>query len=353
MSGRTLLVLTTVHQPDDARIRSKLIPALASAWDVTYACREPGPSDRSDLTWVPLRGGRVIRWLRAWATALSGRWDLVALHDPELLPIGVVRGLLGRPTLFDVHENVPDQIRHKPWLPAPMQRPMAGLARAGLRLAERLMAISLAEAGYAHLFTREHPVIANHLRETALPDPTDDGGYLVYLGDVTEQRGAFTALEAAAGAEAPLRLVGRVAPPDLVDRLRERAAALGVEADVLGPMPHEQALEVAASASAGLSPLSDVPNYRHSLPTKVPEYLALGLPVLVSDLPGTVEPLGGLDAVIALDPDDPAAWRAAGRRVVSDPSLRTAAAAQIPEVRHRFSWDDALVLRVYEQAAAR
>ena len=41
MSRGHLLVVTTVHTPDDARIRAKLIPTLAEEWDVTFATKRP------------------------------------------------------------------------------------------------------------------------------------------------------------------------------------------------------------------------------------------------------------------------------------------------------------------------
>ena len=158
-----LLVVTTVHHPDDPRIRSKLIPTLAQEWEITYATQSPGPSDRDGITVVELAGGRLGRLLAAGRLLVEKRWDLVALHDPDLLPLGLVRSLLGRPTLFDLHENLFELPRTREWLPAPMRRPLAWLGALALRLAERTMTVTLAEAGYSYLFRRSHPVIANHL----------------------------------------------------------------------------------------------------------------------------------------------------------------------------------------------
>lgn len=352
MTKPRLLVATSVHHPDDARIRSKLIATLSAEWDVHYAAPEPGPTDWSDLTWIPLPGRRLSRTARATRLLLRDGWDLVALHDPELLPGGLVRSRRGRPTLFDLHENLPAQLRTREGIPALLRRPLAGGAQWLLHMAEASMAITLAEEGYRSLFRAPHPVIANYLPGSLpAPHPPSEKPYLAYLGDVTAVRGAFLALEAAAGAGFGMVMVGRIAPPSLRHALTGRAEELGVDLELTGPLPHMAALERIVGASAGLSPLLDIGNYRHSLPTKVPEYLALGLPVLASDLPGTRLPLEGLEGVTYVPPGDSRAWNEAGRRLAAEPRVRQRAADQAYRVRERFSWPSEEVLSVYRKAA--
>lgn len=353
MSRGRLLVVTTVHQPDDARIRSKLIATLAKEWDVTYATKDPGPSDDTGLAWYRLAGGRGRRWLTASRVMQSKRWELVAVHDPELLPPALLRALMGRPTLFDLHENVPAQIQTKEWVPSLLRPGLGWTTRLMLRWAERIMAVTVAEEGYRHLFRTGRPVIANHLALADLPpaQPAANPAFMAYLGDVTEQRGAHLAIAAAAGGDMALVMVGRVAPPELIDELRDEAASQGVDLDLVGPLPHSQALARIAGASAGLSPLMDIPNYRHSLPTKVLEYLALGLPVLASDLPGTRAVTDDRVGVVHVTPGDTSAWRRAGAEVAAEPSRRSAAQAAAPSIRASYSWAEQEVLSVYRSAA--
>lgn len=351
MTRPRLLVATSVHHPDDARIRAKLITTLSTEWDVSYAAPDPGPSDTSDLTWIPLEGRRAARTLQATRLVLGDGWDLVALHDPELLLGGLIRARRGDPTLFDLHENLPAQLRTRESVPSLFRRPLSAGAAWLLRLAEPTMAITLAEEGYGTLFRASHPVIANYLPD-GIPDPRPvaDPPFLAYLGDVTVVRGAFVALEAAAGAGYGLVMVGRVAPPTLAGPLQRRAGELGVDLELTGPLPHSEALERVAPAAAGLSPLLDIGNYRHSLPTKVPEYLALGLPVLASDLPGTRRPVEGLEGVEFVHAGHTHRWRAAGRELAEQPDRRERTAAQIEQVKERFTWPSEDVLTVYRRA---
>lgn len=292
------------------------------------------------------------RWWRAGVLILQKRWDLVAIHDPELLPHGFARSLLGRATLFDLHEDLPSQLLTREWIPRPLRRLLSWISARVLRLAESRMTITLAEPGYRQLLRRDHPVIANHLPPVLpAPEPPASPPFLAYLGDITESRGAYLALEAAAGAGQKLVMIGRIAPPEFGAALAAEAKRLGVELEMAGQMPHAEALERVVGATAGLSPLLDIGNYRHSLPTKVPEYLALGLPVLASDLPGTRDPVAGLEGVTLVVPGDREAWREAGRDLAQDPHRRALTVGQVDEVRRRFSWSSDEVLSAYRTAA--
>lgn len=354
-----VLVLSTVHQAEDPRLRQRTVAVLARDHLVRYATTPPGPADAggpaSSVEWRPLRGSRPARWVRALKEALRSDVDLVSLHDPETIPIGfAVRALRRRPVVFDVHEDVPGQLRTKPWLPAPLRVPLALLAAGLLRAAERVFTITLAEPNYRHLFRREHPVLPNYPEPGALPEPRASGGAVVYVGDVTEARGATLAVEAVgalAPPRPPLRLIGRV-QPELARRLTARATDLGVDLDLPGFLPHPQAMAAAAEAAVGLSPLADTPNYRSSLPTKTLEYLAVGIPVLASDLPGTADVLAGRPGMRLLPPSDVTAWRDALAEVLADDQIRAAARRGVEDIRERFRWPAAQLRAVYADALA-
>lgn len=350
-----VLVLTTVHQSEDPRIRRRTVGVLAGLHGVVYASPPPGPQRRAGegFAWQPLAGPRPLRWLRAWPKVFAGDVDLVSLHDPETVPIGIAAAVLRRrPVIVDVHEDVPAQLRTKPWLARPLRRPAAWLAARLLRAAERVATVTLAEPNYAHLFARSHPVLPNYPEVAALPAPADSDGSVVYVGDVTLARGALLAVDAVAGLAEPrprLRLIGRC-DPALAARLRARADAGGVPLDLPGFLPHPEAMAAVARAAVGLSPLADEPNYRASLPTKTLEYAALGVPVLASDLPGTRAVLDGLAGVRLLTPGVPAVWTAALAEVLADPTVRARAQAGSAEVRARFAWPAADLLAVVEAA---
>lgn len=342
----TALVVTTVHWPDDTRIRERLIRSLAADFEVHYAARVPGPTDRSGLRWIPLRGGRASRNLTALRHCLFGSWDLLVLHDPELLPAGMLARLFRwKPVVFDVHENIPATAMTRSWVPGLLRRPLAALTRGLLRLAEKVLTVTLAEDGYAALFRSAHPVFSNHPDTSAYPDPLQSGdGSVVYLGDVTRDRGAAVAVEAARIHRRPMTFVGRVG-----EELREELEVLAsddVGVEFAGELPNPTALERIRRAGVGIAPLLDGPNYRESAPTKVLEYLAVGLPVVVSDMPGTRRLVEGLEAVVLVPPGD-AEQLARGIEACLEPRMKAAAVAQVPSIRRERRWPGAEVAAFY------
>lgn len=333
----TVLVATVVHWPDDTRIRERLIRTLSSEFDVVYAARSPGPSDKAGLEYVELRGTRVMRNLHAIRLALGGAWDVLVIHDPELVICGVLARLLRRrPVVFDVHEDIPASAHTRAWVPRPLRMPLSMLMRGLLRLVEPVLAITLAESGYQRLFARPHRTFPNFPDTTNYPEASStDDGPIVYLGDVTYERGADIAVAACSSLQVPLRLIGRITS-ETRSRLSEESG-LGDRLTIDGLVPNRVAVRALAGASVGLAPLRDLPNYRYSQPTKVLEYLAVGLPVVASDLPGTRELVEGLDAVFLVPPGDPDALAIAISRARSS-DVADAARAQAPAVRARFQW---------------
>jgi glycosyltransferase involved in cell wall biosynthesis len=327
--------MTTVHWPDDTRIRERLIRSLTHDFAVSYAAKAPGPTDLSGIDYRPLRGGRIRRNLGAIRLALGPRWDLLVVHDPELIPCALLARALRRcPVVFDVHEDFPAAVYSRTWVPGPLRGGIGRMTGWLLRVAERYLTLTLAEPGYQRLFRGSHPTFPNFPDTSRYPEPrTAPGNEVVYLGDVTIDRGVDIAAEACAAVGAPLRLIGRVTP-ELGERLQ---SIEGADLIIDGLLPNETALEIVAGASVGLAPLRDLPNYRHSQPTKVLEYLAVGLPVVASDLPGTRTLVEGLDAVVLVPPGDAGAL-AEGIQAARTSDMVGRARAQAAEIRTSFRW---------------
>lgn len=343
---RSVLVLTVVHHPHDARIRHRQIAALLEAgWQVTYAAPwaghgVPPERDTPGLTCVDVTRavGRhrlgAQRSARALLRRIGPQHDLVLLHDPELVPTTL--GLRLPPVVWDVHEDTAAAVEVRPWVPDRLRPVLSTLVTRVERLAERHTHLLLADGRYAGRFARQHPVVPNSTRVPADPPdagrPGPDGKRrVVYLGSVTMERGAAELVEvgrrltAEAGARVRLEVLGPA--HGSAEGLLRAAQEEGV-LDWSGFVPNPEALARVEGALAGLSLLHDAANFRPSMPTKVVEYLARAVPAITTPLPlaaelvdrsggGVVVPFQDVDGTVAqllrwLDrPEDAVA---AGRR---------------------------------------
>lgn len=292
-----VLVLTVVHTPLDARIHAREATALLDAGHtVTLAAPfgghgvDPVTVDpRLEVVDVPrAHGRRRLRALRATRRLLrTTDHDVVVLHDPELL-LALV-GLRPRAAVvWDVHEDLAASLGDKSWLPRVLVRPLRVVIRLVERWAERRCTLLLAETGYAARLRGTHPVVPNL---PLLPDhwrgPVEDR--VVYLGRVSRLRGAAELIFVGRGLAALGITLEVIGPVDGDVRGDIEAAAARGDLRLTGFLPNDAALVRLDGALAGLSLLHDHPNYLHSLPTKVVEYQAAGVPVITTPLPAAVD----------------------------------------------------------------
>ncbi|MEE6289003.1 glycosyltransferase [Georgenia sp. MJ173] len=349
---RSILVVTVVHHPQDARIRHREIDALLRAgWRVTYAAPFSGhglavPEPEGGLRCVDLPRSAGRRRLRALGHArrtireLGPRNDVVLIHDPELL---LATGRQ-RNVVWDVHEDTAAAVGAKEWLPRAVQRAAAAVLRSVERWAERRMPLLLAEYAYQERFRRRHPVVPNVVSvPRAMPPPGADR--VVYLGSITLERGAedVVALARTLTDRTAGELQTHVIGP--AHGAAEALIAAAHDEGVLqwhGFVPNEEALTMLDGALAGLSLLRDVPNYRHSMPTKVLEYMAHGVPVVTTPLPVARDVVERSGCGVLVPFADPDAAAAAVLALRADPSR----AARLGRAGH------AAVLRDYDWSSA-
>lgn len=324
-----VLVVTVVHHPLDARICHRQIGALLAAghevvyaapWSATGAA-PPGGVRAVDL---PRSSGRrrlgAVLAARRVIRAERGGADVILLHDPELLLAAA--GMRRPATVWDVHEDTAAAMVDKAWVPRPVRRVLASAVREAERLAERRFGLLLAEAGYRERFRRAHPVVPN---EPVVPEhvaePGDDR--VVYVGRLSLGRGASTLLALAEllPVGVTLELVGS-ADPDVAGALEaaDRAGTLRWRRFV----PNAEVQALLGGALAGLSLLRDLPNYRHSRPTKVVEYMAHGVPVVTTPTPVAERIVAEHGCGIVVPFDDAAAVAEAVERLLRAPGERRA-----------------------------
>jgi len=145
---------------------------------------------------------------------------------------------------------------------------------------------------------------------------------VVYLGHLSPDRGVGEMIELAALLRPHGVAVELIGPADA----RARALIEPAQAQGLlrwpGFVPNDQAMTIVDGALAGLSLLQDEPNFRHSMPTKVAEYMARGVPVVTTPLPAAADLVTRYDCGFVVPFGDPGAAADAVLKLAGDASLR-------------------------------
>ncbi len=268
----------------------------APAGVVAVRTRErPGPAGRAAL---------ALRYAAEADGAV-----VVALDPDSLLACRVVAGVRRElRVVADVHEDYGALLADRAWATGVRARVGRLLVRLAVAAARTSDLTAVADEHLPPLSARQRMVVRNHPDVQVLPETGEPTGppRALYVGDVRESRGLWDMVEAVARADGwHLDIVGPVGRADRA-RLDARLAAsdLGGRVRVHGRLVPQRAWHLATGASCGLALLRDTAAFRAALPTKVLEYLACGLPVIVTDLPRQAELVSstGAGAVVSAAP---------------------------------------------------
>ena len=195
----------------------------------------------------------------------------------------------GRAVVADVHEDYAALLADRAWAHGLAGRIAAVLAGTSSRIARRSDLVIVAD-DHVPPATASHRIVLKNLPYLSmLPEENHPQvpPRALYVGDVRASRGLWSmigAIEQAPGWH--LDIVGPVSPGDrdrLADYVLNGAASDRVV--VHGRQPPRLAWENARRATCGLVLLDDTPAFQAALPSKLYEYAACGLPVIVTDLP--------------------------------------------------------------------
>lgn len=320
--GGKVCILTTVHPPFDTRIFHKEAKTLAKAgYDVTLVAQH----DRNEVVdgvriiALPRPRNRLIRMFglswRVFRLALRERADVYHFHDPELLGVGSLLKLTtAAKVIYDVHEDVPRQIVTKYWIPAILRHPTARVVGLLEKLvAPRLDAVVAATESVADPFQHSQLTVVHNYPDLEMlhgfPTPaTCDAKAFVHIGAISRFRGAVEMVRALEyleeSHEVRLELIGRFEPPALEAELRLLSGYSQVH--FTNWLPWREAWQCAQGVLAGLVLFHPGPNHTKSLPNKLFEYMAIGLPVIASDFPLWQDIIERQRCGLTVNPRDPA-----------------------------------------------
>jgi glycosyltransferase involved in cell wall biosynthesis len=188
-------------------------------------------------------------------------------------------------------------------------------------LVDLFLPVSEAVASLSRLAKTGAPyrVVPNFIRDPDASTPVEGlpalpDEFVLFVGDITDDKGVDVLLEAHAGLaeRLPLVLVGRVRKPGLL-------TAAPADVHVVGPLQHDLVLEAWRRATIAVVPSS---TYAEPFGLVALEAMSCGRPVIAARAGGLPEVVVDGESGILVRPGDAPDLRAALERLLADPDLR-------------------------------
>ncbi len=215
--------------------------------------------------------------------------DIYHIHDPELLKITKKLKGKGKKIVYDVHEDLPRQIMSKHWIPKPLRK-LISIATELYenKIARNLNGIITATPFIEQRFVKINP---NTIAVNNFPILTEliinqdyklkTENYICYVGGITKTRGIFELADGLTKSSATLLLAGKYLESNIKDVLKKHPAYRKIIE--LGFLNRKDVKELYKKSKIGIVTLHPTVNYIDSLPVKMFEYMAAGIPVIASN----------------------------------------------------------------------
>lgn len=270
---------------------------------------------------------------------------IVHFHDPELMLISLLlKNVMGIKVIYDVHENVPQQILSKKWINPILRYPISKLfifvEYICVHFFELVVvatpSISLRYPNQKTVVIQNFPVV-EHVPATSCV--SNGGNIFLYVGGISIERGIGEVIRALSYDERlKLQLVGKFDSLSTLDFVKSLNGWSNVEC--VDWVARNNLPPFFSRAVAGIVTFHPIPNHIHSQPNKLFEYMEAGLPVIASNFPLWRQIIEKYDCGILVDPLNPLEISDAMRWILDHPEEAIKMGARGREaVLREFNWD--------------
>lgn len=287
-------ILTCVHAPFDIRIFYKEGRSLKRAgYDVSLLAQHDKEEIVDGIRIVPLpkpksRLERMTKtaWL-VYRKSLKINADIYHFHDPELIPVGLLLRFHGKRVIYDVHEDVPEQILSKNYIP------VRSLVSKFVNFVEKktsrkfdavICSTEIIKNNFANrnLYTIWNYPLLNEIAFQNIPWNRRRRN-VCYIGSISRIRGIFSMVNAIGRTNARLILGGNFTNQSLFEKVSSMQGWR--RTNYLGYLGRESVNDVLSCCVAGLHVVNPLKRHLEGIPTKMFEYMAAGIPVIITDSP--------------------------------------------------------------------
>jgi len=311
--------ITTVHSSADVRIFHKECKTLAREGYEVYLI---APHDKEEVIEgvhiipLPQKSGRLYRFIFKKRIAFKKAKEVNAaiyhFHDPEIIFLGLKLKLLGKKVIYDVHEDVPAQILNKEWLGNLFFRKIISklfntFEKCVCKYFDAVVTVTMDIVEKFDMNKRT--TLLRNLPSIAIIDESKpmtvkrEKFTMLYAGGLTEIRGIRELIQAVnyLDGEVELLILGKW------DELEYKKECEGLEGwrytKYLGFKPVKEVYSYMKSVDLGLCTLYPTLNHIKSSPVKAYEYMACGIPILMSNFPYWMETFD--KNAVFVNPKDP------------------------------------------------
>ncbi|MGB6082521.1 MAG: glycosyltransferase [Xanthobacteraceae bacterium] len=289
--------LTSAHIRSDGRIFEKECRSLLSAgYDVELVVADGlgnGCLQGVAVHDVGRPKSRVARMTTTqfaiYRCAMRIDADLYHFHDPELIFVGCMLKAKGKLVIFDAHEMVAEQIKHRTYIPKMFRTSMALMYQViESRLAKRFDAVVVPQEIMTDIYKKMKRTV---VVENFAIAPDGEAAYrkkdfsrlvIFHAGTNNKDRGLINICRLAAALPLgdKLILAGKIDGSELNDARREPGWE---RIDYKGIMNYNDVSFSYRNSNVGIVLYNNIDQYRLSFAVKLFEYMSYGIPVVMPD----------------------------------------------------------------------
>lgn len=327
---KRIVIASILKSIDDTRMYEKMAVSLAGSgkyelfvigFPVSREMKHPNITFLPSKKFKRISFGRLISPFTVFQKLLKVKPEVLIVNSHELLIVAIVnRILFGTTLIYDVQENYYRNLMHTKAFPAIVRTVLAFWVRLKEKLSVPFFKwFYLAEKGYARemtFFGDKYTVLEN---KAILPSGykkssrTGNAIRLLFSGTLAETTGVFQAINVAhelykINPNVTLKIIGYCAQPKVLSRIKE-AMQNSSYIDLAGGgnqlVPHHEIMTAIGEADFGIICYPPSPHTQNSIPTKLYEYMACSLPVLLQNHRPWIEMTVPVNAAIVVNFDLP------------------------------------------------